>query len=456
MLFFNWFVTAHKKIVDKNSFRTIELYQNILYSFVIKFGIAAIGLLLVPLNLSYLTQSEYGVWLTVASINNWLYVFDIGLGNGLRNKFTYSVSKNEHLQAKIYLSTTYAIIFIIIVILLILFYGMHSFLNWNHFFNANIDAYKLNMLVQLTFIMLCFKLLFSVLTTALIAYHKVRISNLIEFIASTVVLIITYFVVHYTKPSILLIGVINTVIPVFVLFVANFFVYSSTLKAYKPSLKFVQLNLWKQLFNKGIQFFIIQLASLMMLVVNQLLIARFFSSSDVTVYTIVSKYFSIPLLGFAIVIIPFWSSFSEAYIKEDYTWINSMIVKLIKLWCLTGFGMVLMILIFPYILTIWIAQPLQFNDSLIIYFAIFVMLNSWAGLFNQFNNALDKLRIQLFGALFMLVFHIPISYLLCNYFEMRLEGILLSACICQLPAAILSSVQYHLIYKQTAKGIWLK
>ncbi|MDE5975352.1 MAG: hypothetical protein K2G69_02250, partial [Muribaculaceae bacterium] len=42
--------------------------------------------LLVPLTLGYLRPVEYGIWMTLSSILVWINYFDIGLGNGLRNK----------------------------------------------------------------------------------------------------------------------------------------------------------------------------------------------------------------------------------------------------------------------------------------------------------------------------------------------------------------------------------
>ena len=54
-----------------------------------------IYLLLVPITLGYLNPYEYGVWLTLNSILVWFNSFDIGLGNGLRNKLTIALAEND-------------------------------------------------------------------------------------------------------------------------------------------------------------------------------------------------------------------------------------------------------------------------------------------------------------------------------------------------------------------------
>ena len=60
--------------------------KNIVVSAGIKIADTMVHLLLVPLTLGYLNAYEYGIWLTLNSILAWINSFDIGLGNGLRNK----------------------------------------------------------------------------------------------------------------------------------------------------------------------------------------------------------------------------------------------------------------------------------------------------------------------------------------------------------------------------------
>ena len=66
--------------------------RHIIYSFGIQGLSILIGLLYVPLLLNYLTQEKYGIWLTLTSILGWFSYFDIGLGNGLRNKLAESIA----------------------------------------------------------------------------------------------------------------------------------------------------------------------------------------------------------------------------------------------------------------------------------------------------------------------------------------------------------------------------
>ena len=83
------------KTFFKGDQRSIKAKKNIIASFLIRGIDALIYLLLVPITLGYLNPYEYGVWLTLNSILVWFNSFDIGLGNGLRNKLTIALAEND-------------------------------------------------------------------------------------------------------------------------------------------------------------------------------------------------------------------------------------------------------------------------------------------------------------------------------------------------------------------------
>lgn len=444
------------KFLPNTQQRSLNVFLNIFYSFFLKFGVAASGILLVPINLNFLETKDYGVWLTLSSITTWFYFFDIGLANGFRNKFTQAVSIDDHLLARRYLSTTYAIICIICASLIGLFEIVNYFLNWNHILNTNIDGNTIQFLIQITFVMLCGKMILSILTTTLVAFHKVAISNTIEFITSLMVLLITYILSKTTESNIVFIGLINSLIPIILLFTASVIFYNTLLKDYKPAFSFIDFKLSRFLFSKGIQFFLIQLAVMFMFTSNNIIISQLFGPEQVTPFSIINKYFSIPMMGFGIIIMPFWASFADAYFKNDINWVKNMVKKLIYIWFALALCLIIMVLVLPFVLDIWIKRQLEYNQALIWYSALFILISSWSSIFSNFINAVDKIRVQFFGAILLVFINVPLSIFLCKYLNMGIEGIMLSSCICLLPGSILSPYQYHLIINKKAKGIWAK
>jgi len=64
--------------------------------------------------LNYLGDLQYSIWVTASSITHWFGFLKIGLGTGLRNKFSEALVKKAYKQVKIYVSTAYASVTIII------------------------------------------------------------------------------------------------------------------------------------------------------------------------------------------------------------------------------------------------------------------------------------------------------------------------------------------------------
>ena len=73
------------------------------------FKILAMGLsyISIPLFLKYLGEKDYGIWMTIFSIVSWINTFDLGIGNGLKNKLTENYSKKNFQEMKEYIMTGY-------------------------------------------------------------------------------------------------------------------------------------------------------------------------------------------------------------------------------------------------------------------------------------------------------------------------------------------------------------
>ena len=116
-----------ESIISKK--RSLRLQKNILVSFIAKGWSAVIVLLMVPVTLKCLGEYNNGVWLTISSVMLWIDNFDIGLGNGLRNKLAAYLAHGEEKRARSLISSTYALLtYIIIPVMAVLLSGLRNFL----------------------------------------------------------------------------------------------------------------------------------------------------------------------------------------------------------------------------------------------------------------------------------------------------------------------------------------
>src|SRR5690606_15217617 len=122
-------------MLNQGEERSIKAKKNILISIFTKGLGIAISLLLVPLTINYVNPSRYGIWLTLSSIVVWFSFFDIGLTQGLRNKFSEAKAKGDHESAQIFVSTTYAILGIVFLAILAIFFSINPYLKWGEILN---------------------------------------------------------------------------------------------------------------------------------------------------------------------------------------------------------------------------------------------------------------------------------------------------------------------------------
>ena len=141
---FRKFLTGHK--------RTVKAKKNIIASIFIKGANIVVGFLMVRMTLEYLDQTKYGIWLVLTSIIGWISFFEIGLGGGLKNRLAVALAKNDYKLGKIYVSTTYAILTIIISIVAFIFIISNTFIDWTEVLNTDISySEELSTLVLVVF-----------------------------------------------------------------------------------------------------------------------------------------------------------------------------------------------------------------------------------------------------------------------------------------------------------------
>ena len=150
--------------------RTVKIKKNIIASFGIKGLSMIVGFLTVRITLDYLDQTTYGIWLTLTSFLGWFSFFEIGLGNGLKNKLSEALANKDYQLGKIYVSTTYGILTFIMAVVAILFFIFNNLIDWTVILNtdkelANDLAYLASIVFGFFFLRFIFQLINIVLTS---------------------------------------------------------------------------------------------------------------------------------------------------------------------------------------------------------------------------------------------------------------------------------------------------
>jgi O-antigen/teichoic acid export membrane protein len=439
--------------IFKGHERSIKAKKNILYSFFIKGISIAISLVLVPLTIHYVNPTRYGIWLTLSSIISWFGFFDIGFGNGLRNKFAEAVAKGEHDLARIYVSTTYGVLCIIIGIILFIFFIANHFLNWTKILNTPADmAGELSTLALIVFVFFCLQFVLQLITTVMTANQEPAKASFFNVLGSMFSLLVIFILTRTTKGNLVYLGTALSFTPVLVLTASSIWFYNRDYRMYAPSLKLIKFKYARNLLTLGIKFFVIQIASVVIYQTSNIIIAQLFGPAQVTPYNIAYKYFSIIPMGFGIIMVPFWSAFTDAWTKKDISWIQNTVKRLVTIWAVVSIGGVIMLIFSNFIYRIWVGKEVQVSFSISVVMALYVIVNAWCGIFSYFLNGVGKIKLQLYAASVGAIVNIPLGIFLGR--NLGIYGVILSTTILGLASAIWSPIQYWKLINNKAKGIW--
>lgn len=454
----NTLSTSIRGFLNKGQERSVKARKNIIGSIGIRGVSILISFVMVPLTLDYVSTSSYGIWLTLSSIVGWFSFFDIGLTQGLRNKFAEAKARGDDESAQVYVSTTYAILAIIFAAVWLLYLIFSQFVDWSSILNVSSEMRsEVTTLALIVFTYFCLHFILKIISTIVVADQQPAKSSLIDLLGQIVSLVFIVILVMTTEGSLINLGIALCLSPLLVLVGANLFLFNGVYKNFKPVLSKVDFSHSKGLFNLGMTFFVIQIAGIIQYQSANVIIARSFGTEEVTSYNIVYKYFLMINMIFTIFLTPFWSASTDAYAKEDFQWIKNGIKKYNLLNILVFIISLVMLIFSDTVYTLWLGEGTVEIDFLLSFWGfVFFNVAMFGGKYMAFLNGISALRIQFWSSLASPLLYIGVTILLINYFDMGVYAIFVAAVLANYNAFILAPLQYYMIIIKKKKGIWTK
>ena len=438
-----------------NQKRSSLLQKNILASFLIKGWSALIVLLLVPATLHCLGEYKNGIWLTISSMLLWIDNMDIGLGNGLRNKIAEYMAHDDYKRTRSLISSTFAMLTCIIIPVLFILLLLIAVGDTYTVFNATpAKVPHLDHVLMLTVTLVCTSFIFKLIGNFYMGMQLPAVSNLLIALGQTMALIGTYIVLWSGSHSIMHIALVNTVAPLLVYLLAYPYTFLYKYPHLRPSFRLVNLQEAKTVINMGVQFFIMQISGVILFMTSNLLISNLFSPEMVTPYQITYRYFSIMLVIFTVICMPFWNATTDAYERGDIEWIRQATRKLRLMTICIMVCMAVMILLSPWVYDIWIGDiVIDLKMSIVMAVYIFILIYSLR--YSYFINGIGKLRLQLIFTTAAAVIFIPLAYL-TTLWSHNIIWFMVVMCLVNIPGLIVNRIQFSKLINKQAKGIWNK
>ena len=431
------------------------LRNNILLSTFTK----AVGLitsfLIVPVTLGYLDKEQYGIWMTLSSILLWFSYFDVGLGNGMRNYLSQSISLGDYEKARIYISTTFTMLSIIASVLIIISASFAVCLDLNKIFNTTaIDGQSLKESVLVAVVLTLILFVVKNVGMVYVAMQRYAINDILIVLGYALALVFVYIITKTTKTNLLYVVFAFSATPLIIFIIAATILFKKH-PEFRPSLKYIDKYFGKQILTKGLGFFFIQISSCLIIFgCANVFIAQAVGQEAVTLYNIAYRFFNLLVIAYTIVVAPMWNAYTDAYVKHDYTWIRLTLYRALCIWGLTLAVGTCMLFVSNIFYHLWI------GDSVIIPFSVSFYVFIYISFFNLNNcataliNGVNKIHIQILtSALFTMLYLVAV---LLWGVQHGIEGITICMAGSYAAMSIIHLYQCKLIIQQKATGIWNK
>lgn len=434
--------------------RSRLLQKNILASFLIKGWSAVIVFLMTPVTLKCLGEYSNGVWLTISSVMLWIDNLDIGLGNGLRNRLAIYMAHDDKEHARSLISSTFAMLTYIIIPAMLILLALVWACNTYSLFNVDpAIVNNLDTVLSVSLILVCSTFIFKLIGNFYMGMQLPAVSNLLIAAGQTLAYICTFILYKSGIHSLLYIAIVNTAAPLLTYLIAFPVTFRFKFPELRPSVRLVNLKEAREVINVGFQFFIIQISGVILFMTSNLLISKLFTPSMVTPYQIAYRYFSIILVVFTVICMPFWNATTDAYERHDIEWIRRATKKLRLMTIGIIICLVIMVAVSGPVYAVWIGQDVNVDIKMSIGMAIYIFILIYSMRYSYFINGIGKLRVQLIFSSGAAIIFIPAAYAAVSSTDSIIWFIAVM-CLVNLPGLIANRIQFNKLINGKAKGIW--
>ena len=444
------------KYISSGSERSKNIKQNALGAIAIKIIAMGIQLIQVPIVLSYLEPTLYGVYLTITSIVVWTHNFDFGLGSGLRYKLTEALAQNDLIRGRVLVSTAYISLSIIMLVVGLCLIPIVPIFNWSEILNCKgLSNGYLSLCIIIVLATLLTQFVLELVTIVLQANQRAAISTIFKPLSNVIAVLGVLFLKTTETQSLLGACIVLTMPLVLVLFLTNIILFSKRYRMIAPNIKFYRKEAVKDIYSLGLKFFVSSLSGIVVYNSTSIIISHYIAPSEVTTYSIAYTYFSLFIVFHGVFLTPIWAAITDSWVKKDYTWLKTCMRKVS--WLTTAFSLLILmgLCLSEFAFRIWVGNRVTIPFTLSAWLSIYFIMNLWSATYNCFVVGVGKAQLTMYLSLFKIVAFIPILIGSITYFGI-IGVVLVTIAVNTVPNVLLGYIQYHMLINKQAKGIWNK
>ena len=415
-----------------------HVVKSIVGSSLFKLGSSFISLISVPLLLDVLGKSDYGLWVTITALVAWLNLFDFGAGYSLKNKLAELFAKREFGGIQRLIAGTFQFYFLVTIVIFILFILGLLYLK----------ALSENVILSLTvYIPIIVSYPFTLGSLIIQAVRKFNTLNFIYFLQSLAWLAIVIFASSDLMDiSVEQLAWFYSSLYVLVNAAIFFIAIKSVRFNYCEILDLSNFYYSKPILFVGFRFFVLQLSSLLLYSLGNILTFENLTPSEVAEFDTINKVYLTGLTIFNVVISVFWTEISRQKVTNPHLLLN-LFKSLLSIATAFSIGAVAVTIVLPYVIPVWTKDKIAVELNQLAPFIILFLVQSFAYVGAVFLNAFEKLKGQILFSFSSSIFIIPFSTVFFKS-DLGIGSVPLASAVLTLPTMLFVLTRSYNIIKK--------
>jgi O-antigen/teichoic acid export membrane protein len=363
------------------------------------------SLITIPLVLHYLGNERFGLWMTISSVLAMANFADFGVGNGVLNMVASAYGKDDFDDVRRAISSGFAVLGAIAVVLLGLFAVVYGWVSWADLFRASSVQARAEAGPALLVFAVCFALniALDLVQRAQLGLQQGFRTNAWQICGSLAGLAGVILAIRMNAGLPVLVGALAGA-PVLATAMNWVHFFAISRPDLRPRRNFVSRHAISQITRLGGLFFVLQLVVGVAFSADNFIVARTLGAAAVPEYSIPQRMFSLISLLAAMLVAPLWPAYGEAISRRDMAWVRGMLSRsLMAVFGATTVASAALLLLAPWLISWWVGSVIHPPMILLAGLALWTVMDCCGNTLAMFLNGASIVRYQiivatLFGA----------------------------------------------------------
>jgi O-antigen/teichoic acid export membrane protein len=363
------------------------------------------GLITVPLTVGYLGPERYGIWMTISSIIALLGFADLGLGNGLLNAISEANGREDHEQAREYLSSALVLLSTIAVVILLVFSVTYSYIDWQRLFNISSSLALQEVGPAMIVFIACFAVNMPLGTVQRVQLgYQEGFANSVWMAFGSLLSLVGILTAISLKAGLPWLVFAMAGLPVFSTLINGWVLLGIKKRWLTPAWRSVKWQAGKKIIRTGFLFFILQLAVAFAYSSDNIVITQVLGPEAVTQYAVPMKLFTIIPMIVMMALNPLWPAYGEAMVRKDYPWVKKTIFQsLVIVTLITSVAAVFLVLLGDTIINLWVGPSITPSFWLLLGLGTWMVIGTVGNSLAMFLNGANIVGFQVVTSIFLAI-----------------------------------------------------